>query len=241
MKSRSVFLVIFGAWSLVFGGGSIEYYGHAVFRITTDSGTRIVIDPAEFKGYKMPGGLEADVVTISHDHMDHSNTSSLAPGFLELHGCTDDLQNMIPVDTMITDVHIHNLMSWHNPAKTGLNSIFIYEFDGVRVVHLGDLGVPLTMDQAVAISDVDVLLLPVGGKYTIGLEDAHEVVEMLCHNTFVIPMHFKTEAFDYLPNTAEDFLKGKDNVVRVGSYRMENPALTNATGVVYYLLDYTKR
>ena len=242
MKRLTVLAVLVSAFTVLLAQdrGSIEYFGQAAFRIVTADGVQIVIDPAEFKGYSMPEYLTADIVTMSHEHMDHNNMSSLAPGFVQIHGCTPDNQALIPVDTTIDGVHIYNISSYHNPGKHALNAVFVYDFDDVRLAHLGDIGTTLTSSQIVAIGDLDILVLPVGGHYTIGLKEAHEIVGQLAENTIVIPMHFKTEAFDYLPNTADDFLKDLENVVRVRSHRMEIPELTDSTGVVYYLLDYLK-
>lgn len=218
---------------------TIRYLGHSAFLITTSNGTRIITDPAEFKGYKMPEGIEADIVTISHEHMDHNNTISIKPGFISLRGCTADNQRVNLIDTLINDIHIYNVPSFHDPGHHGPNSIFVFEFDDIRVVHLGDLGTVLSHDQVSAIGPVDVLLIPVGGKYTIPLSVADAIVNQLCDGSIIIPMHFKTDEFPSLPNTADDFLEGKTNVVVTQQSSINIPAESKQKHNTYYLLRYS--
>ena len=218
---------------------TIRYLGHSAFLITTSNGTRIITDPAEFKGYKMPKGIEADIVTISHEHMDHNNTKSIKPDFISLRGCTAGNQRVNLIDTTINNIHIYNVPSFHDPGHHGFNSIFIYEFDNIRIAHLGDLGTPLSHDQVSAIGPVDVLLIPVGGQFTIPLSIADSIVSQLCAGSTIIPMHYKTDAFPSLPNTAEDFLKGKTNVKITQQSTIKIPTESWKKHNMYFLLRYS--
>jgi len=218
--------------------GSLRYLGHAAFLITTPSGTRILTDPAEFKGYKMPAGLKTDIVTISHEHADHNNTSSLSAGFISLRGCTADNQGFNQIDTLISGVHIYNVISYHDPGHHALNSIFIFEVDQIRIAHLGDLGTPLSDEQVKAIGAIDVLLIPVGGQFTITLDEADQIVAQLCHGSTIIPMHYQTKAFNSLPHTGEDFLHGKKEVLIAQATTLQIQAKSPGRNNRYYLLRY---
>lgn len=219
-------------------GIRIRYFGQAAFLITSSTGTRILMDPAEFKGYKMPAGIEADIVTISHEHMDHNNVRSIAPGFTLLRGCSSDNQTIIPVDTSLKDVHIYNVASFHDPGQHGLNAIFILEIEGLRLAHLGDIGTVLSDEQLEAMGTIDILLIPVGGKYTITPSVADSIVSQLCDMSIIIPMHYQTEAFDGLPYTAEDFLLGKSNVIRTGETEIVISPKSVQKQNAYYKLEY---
>jgi len=193
---------------------TINYYGHSCFMITTPGGTKVLTDPVEFKGYHMPEGIKPDIVTVSHNHIDHNRTDVVAGNPEIILGCTSDHRKVTMVDRKIEDVKIYTVPSYHDPGKHGVNAIFVYEFDGIRIVHLGDLGTTLSESQIEAIGEVDILMIPVGGQFTISGSDADEVIRQLNVKSIVLPMHYKTEAFS-LPYSAEDFMQGKDNCKRI--------------------------
>ena len=224
--------LILTAFALIFGLGSFAqaepprqvtftWYGQSCFLITTPEGAKILIDPVSIKEYQVPKTLVADVVTVSHNHFDHAAVDSLAGNPHIIFGKTrtadDDSQKFIPVDTTVKGVRIYDVSSYHhNPAENlTLNAIFVFEFDGLRVVHLGDLGTTLSSEQLLKIGKVDVLMIPVGGKYTFWGATADSVVAQLKPARAVIPMHFKTRVADFLPYTAEDFVKDKTEVLRI--------------------------
>ena len=90
--------------------------------------------------------------------------------------------------------------------------MFVFELDGLRLAHLGDIGTTLSDAQVSAIGPLDMLMIPVGGLHTIGISEADEIIARLEVKRIVFPMHFKTVAFDSLPYSAADFLQGKQNV-----------------------------
>jgi len=198
---------------------TIDYFGQACFRVTSANGTTVLIDPAEFKGYHLPGGLAPDIVTISHNHFDHNQTAGLKGNPVILRGTTDDLQRVNPIATVIGDIRFSSIASYHNPAKTAKNAIFLFDMDGIRLAHLGDLGMVLTGEQIKAMGDVDLLMIPVGGKYTLDPAGADTVIGQLPSCRIIIPMHYRTEAFDGLPYTVDDFLQGKQHVRRINGNR----------------------
>ncbi len=126
------------------------------------------------------------------------------------------------VKERIRDVFLYNIKTFHDSQggkKYGLNAVFVLEFDGLRVVHCGDLGHTLNEDQIREIGRVDVLLIPVGGKYTLDERGADKVVEQLNPRKVIIPMHYRTDRAKFLPSSVEDFIRGKASVIRLRSSR----------------------
>ena len=199
--------------------GKLTWYGQSCFLLETAAGTRILMDPIpKGLGYELPPGFKADIVTISHEHADHNNLGFVSGKPRVIRGLTADKKGWTRVDEKLKDVSIRSVGVYHDDqrgAARGLDTVFIFEVGGVRIAHLGDLGHVLNDDQLAAIGAVDVLLVPVGGTFTIdGLKATH-VVEQLRPRIMVIPMHYKTDA-----STIKEleplalFLDGKSNVRR---------------------------
>lgn len=164
----------------------IEWSGHSCFTITNERGTKIVTDPfPDGIGYKVPE-LCADIVTVSHDHFDHNNLAMIKSNFTAVRE-----RGQFNID----GIKIKGTKTYHDPqqgALRGENTVYTYNIDGVNVCHLGDLGHELTQEQLKSIGKVDILMIPVGGLYTIDGEEAAKVVNQL-NPKVVIPMHYKTE------------------------------------------------
>ncbi|KHO61776.1 beta-lactamase [Thermoanaerobacter sp. YS13] len=184
---------------------NIKWLGHACFKLTSEKGTVIVTDPFdESVGYPMPN-VKADIVTSSHSHFDHNYFKAVKGNF--------DI-----VDTVgehnIKGINIKGVNTFHDDehgAKRGKNIVFVFDIDGIRVCHMGDLGHVLTEKQVEEIGPVDVLLIPVGGYYTIDAKQAVEVMNQL-KPKITIPMHYKTEFINFPIDTVDNFLnmtKGK--------------------------------
>lgn len=171
----------------------LHFYGHSFFTLTLSDGTVIATDPyGDF--YEYPRRLlRADFCTISHHHHDHDGLQYLSGSPVVL-----DTPGPHPAGDHLT---ITGIPSWHDDAegaKRGHNLIFLIEADGLRIAHLGDLGHPLTEAQRVQIGRPDILLLPVGGYYTIDAAQAVMVLEQLQPRVF-IPMHYRTRANPGMP------------------------------------------
>lgn len=166
----------------------ISYLGHSAFRIKTKSAS-IVTDPFDNAiGLKFPK-VSADIVTISHDHHDHNNA-----------GAVGDVKKVVegPGEYEIMGVSIIGLASFHDDKKgeeRGKNTVFIFEAEGLRIAHFGDLGHTLSEKFYEEMGDIDIALLPVGGVYTIDSNSAAEIVKTL-EPSIVIPMHYQTEGLD---------------------------------------------
>lgn len=161
----------------------LTWYGHSCFLLETSSGS-VVFDPyapGSVPGVELPAGLEADSVLCSHGHSDHNweegvKLSGKEPSF-----------TVRRIDSFHDKVH---------GIQRGKNLISVVEADGKRIVHLGDLGHKLSEKQLEAIGKPDVLLIPVGGFFTINAAEAAEIAEKLGART-VVPMHYRGKGFGY--------------------------------------------
>ncbi len=167
----------------------IIYLGHSSFKIKTKTAT-VVTDPfdPQMVGFKY-SGVEGDIVTVSHDHKDH-NASSLVTGAKKV--VTG------PGEYEIMGVSILGYGSFHDlkdGGERGKNTIYVFEAEGLRLAHLGDLGHPLSDDLVSRMGAIDILIIPVGGEYTIGPKEASEAVSKI-DPYFVIPMHYKLDGIN---------------------------------------------
>jgi L-ascorbate metabolism protein UlaG (beta-lactamase superfamily) len=209
----------------------IKYLGHATFVITSNKGVRIITDPYATGPDLTYGEIteSADVVTVSHYHHDHGNVAAVKgnPEVVNRAG-----------RSVAKGIEFNGIASYHDEAGGSLrggNIIFCFEMDGVRVCHLGDLGHRLGDKQLKEIGSVDVLLIPVGGFYTIDAKVATEVCDQLKPRV-TIPMHYKTEKGLAGISGVEGFLSGKANVSRPGSSQAEfKPGELPATGQIIVL------
>lgn len=166
----------------------ITWLGQSCFKIqdkTGSEGITVVTDPYETAqiGLKMPS-FEADVITVSHDHKDHNCISALRgkPYVIDCAGEYD-----------VKNVMVEGVASFHDEkqgAELGNNIIYRIEMDGITICHLGDLGHVLEAKQLDRLQGIDILLIPVGGKYTIDADRAVEVINLI-EPRIVIPMHYK--------------------------------------------------
>jgi L-ascorbate metabolism protein UlaG (beta-lactamase superfamily) len=221
----------------------LTWYGQSCFLLESASGARIVMDPIPTNiGYLPPADLRADAVTISHEHPDHTNVALLQGKPRVLRGLTADRKGWVRIDEKIKDISVRTVGVYHDVkrgAELGLNAVFIFETGGVRIAHLGDLGHPLTDQQISAIGSVDVVLVPVGGTWTIDAQEATHVVDQIRPRLVVIPMHFKTDAVSIKELAPVDaFLAGRPNVRREKSNRIAIIGLRTKPSAEVVVLDY---
>ncbi|MFC1993457.1 MBL fold metallo-hydrolase [Chloroflexota bacterium] len=196
----------------------ISYLGHASFMITADAGTKIITDPyipdpASGLSY---GEIQesADIVTVSHDHLDHNNAAAIQ-------GNPEVVKRATTAE--IKGIKFKGIPSHHDEiggGKRGGNVIFCFEVDSIKACHLGDLGHLLSEKQVAEIGTVDMLFIPVGGYYTIGASNATEICNQLKPRV-IIPMHYKTEKCNYTITGVEVFLQGKENISRLDTSETE--------------------
>jgi len=195
----------------------IKWNGHACFTITASDGTTIVTDPYEpgaFDGAVGYGPVDdrADVALVSHDHADHNYVQGLAgtPQVLTGRGSAKGVE-FAAVETAHDE---------KQGAERGKNTIFAFEIDGVRVGFMGDLGHVLSEQQLAALGRVDVLLLPTGGVFTVGPQEAKQLVEQI-NPRLVIPMHYKTPECGFPLAEVEDFAGQLASVKKLGKSEVE--------------------
>lgn len=185
----------------------IRWIGHCCFLITSDTGVRILTDPYENQRSLRwdPLDAEADIITVSHEHFDHNNVAAVR-----------GRPKVVVKTEEVKGIEFRAINTQHG-AQMGENRVFCFEVDGVNVCHCGDLGYKLSDAQAAEIGRVDVLMIPVGGTYTIDAAIATEICEQL-EPAVVFPMHFRCEKVTTeILAPVDEFLKGKGKVVRLDS------------------------
>jgi L-ascorbate metabolism protein UlaG (beta-lactamase superfamily) len=197
----------------------LRWFGHSYFLLVTSSGTRVAFDPHAIADYGAPP-IAPDIVVISHNHNDHNRkeifTNADSKDLKAFYGVTPKGKGgeWAKIDEKVRDVRVRSVGTYHDEeegAKRGKNAAMIVEADGMVFCHLGDLGHELTEEQIKAIGPVDVLMIPVGGIYTINGETAKKVVAQLKPKLFILPMHYGTSVnSDALP--PDEFLEGQKKV-----------------------------
>ena len=190
--------------------------GHSCFLLQESTGTTVITDPYSSEiGITLPA-VSADVVTVSHQHYDHNNVKAVAgnPMIIDKPGYHD-----------VKGVQIFGLSTYHDDhdgKHRGMNVIFNIRMDGVNVCHLGDVGHGPSPMMIEAIGPVDILLVPVGGKYTIDAEVAKEYVDRLMPSV-IIPMHYKTDDIEIDIEGPDPFLDyfDKDDIEYVTDGKLE--------------------
>ena len=176
----------------------IRYLGHSSFQLIESTGTTIVTDPySSSLGSEMPA-VTADAVTVSHHHYDHDAVERVGGKPLVI-----DKEGSYELD----GVDINSIRSFHDPEGgrlRGENIIFKFSMDGIEVCHLGDIGEECSTELIEALLPVDVLLIPVGGTYTIDAEQAKEYVDRIMPD-IVIPMHYREKGKKLDVDRVEEF------------------------------------
>ena len=188
----------------------IRYLGHSCFVLTESGGCSIVTDPYGDVGFCMPE-ISAHAVTVSHSHYDHCNLDSVRGV-----SATFDRAG----DYSFENTKISALESWHDDAhgsKRGNNLIFKFGMDNLSVCHLGDLGEPCNDILLEKIGHVDVLLIPIGGNFTIDAAQAKEYVDRIKPHV-VIPMHYMQRGLNIPIAGPEKFLNlfQESQILKVG-------------------------
>ena len=197
----------------------IKLLGHAAFLITTADGTKIVTDPYEPGGFGGAIGYgplrePADIVVVSHEHADHNYVKMVAGNPIVVRGSGEEKHR---------GVTFRSLLTYHDPsrgAERGGNTVRVIEADGLILCHLGDLGEPVSAEDATCLGPIDVLMVPVGGLFTIDSKGATAVVTRL-RPRIAIPMHYKTPKVDFALAPVDDFLAGKQRVRKVEGSEVE--------------------
>ena len=215
----------------------ITWYGHSCFRLTERNYATVVTDPFDSKvvGYDALK-LRSDIVTVSHDAPGHSNTDAVkgtshvidGPGEFEIGG------------VFITGVQSDS-SAGKKRTKENLprNTIYVFDYDGITVAHLGDLNQTPTQSEIESLGTVNVVLVPVGGGGGLSAAKAAEVISLIEPN-LVIPMHYSTPATKVSLDSLNKFIKemGLSKPEAQASLKVTRSGLPSETHVV--VLDYQK-
>jgi len=183
----------------------INWKGQSCFQISASQGkgsqVNIVIDPySESTGLKVPK-LEADILLVSHDHDDHNNIKAVTgnPFLITGSGEYD-----------IKEVFVQGIPSFHDAVsgkEKGQNTIYTIEAEDLKICHLGDLGQKeLTSEQVEKIGGVDILMIPIGGNYTLSAKEAVKIMSQI-EPSIIIPMHYHLPKIKIKLDGLEDFFK----------------------------------
>lgn len=211
----------------------VKFLGHACFLLTSSCGLRVITDPYESGAFGgalnyAPIADAADIVLVSHEHADHNYVHGV-PGSPKVcrQGCE------------FQGTEFRAIQACHDPhggTKRGHVTIFAFSLDGVRVCHLGDLGTTLTPELVAEIGPVDLLLIPVGGTYTLDAGQAWSVVAQL-NPRVVIPMHYKTTRTTMPLAPVEAFVAGKPGVEHLRQPSVTLTPQTLGEGLRVIVLD----
>lgn len=181
----------------------LTWLGHSCFKMQDKAGpdgVTVITDPFDKEvGLKLPN-YEADIVTVSHDHHDHNNVGALRGNPFVIN-CAGEYD--------VKNVLIEGIDSYHDTnqgSERGTNLIFRFEIDDISIVHLGDLGQVLDSAQLEKLAGTDILLIPVGGKYTLDAQKAVEVISQI-EPRIIIPMHYKTPDLKIEIEGVDKFIK----------------------------------
>jgi L-ascorbate metabolism protein UlaG (beta-lactamase superfamily) len=211
----------------------VEWYGQSSFRLT-DGSTTVFVDPfADMTpiidrgmrwDYPAIAGVKAEVLLVTHEHLDHNGVGAIGGDPVTLRSTAGRLDS--PIGEVLAVASEHDAAAG---TERGANTLFAFTLGGLRIAHLGDLGQrELRSEQATALGAVDILFVPVGGGPTIGAEQAAEIAARLGAR-IVVPMHYRTERIDFL-EPVDSFAERAARVERLGSPVFEIEALLNGDG-----------
>jgi L-ascorbate metabolism protein UlaG (beta-lactamase superfamily) len=219
----------------------ITWYGHSCFRLTERNYATVVTDPYDSKsiGYDSLK-LRSDIVTVSHDAPGHSNTDSVKGTSHVIDGAGEFEIGGV----FITGVQTEGSGSGKKRSKkeneaSGRNTIYVFDYDGITVAHLGDLKEVPTQSEIELLGTINVALVPVGGGGGLNAAKAAEVISLI-EPSLVIPMHYSTPAAKVSLDSLNKFIKemGLSKAETQPSLKVTRSGLPNETHVV--VLDYQK-
>ena len=182
----------------------IRWFGQSCFEIKNKS-ISIITDPYSADiGLKLPK-LKANIITVSHDHYDHNNVEAIADANPEKKAF---LVNS-PGGYEVEGVLLEGIQTYHddkNGSLRGINTVYDIKMDGITLCHLGDLGSDLTEEQVEELDGVDILFVPVGGRYTLDAEGAAKVVNKI-EPRIIIPMHYAVDGLKIDLDSVDKFVK----------------------------------
>ncbi|NLW07536.1 MAG: MBL fold metallo-hydrolase [Clostridia bacterium] len=215
------------------------WLGHASFLLESPAGVRLVTDPFGPEVLPVPD-VSADIVTVSHEHFDHNHLKTVKGDPQVWRGLTADGKDWEKLDKTYKDIRAYTVATYHDEAmgaKRGKNAVFVFEIGKLRLAHLGDLGHVLNEEQVKEIGSIDVLMLPVGGTFTIDADQAWQVVEALKPRV-VVPMHYLLDGMKDFPIApVSNFTGGHANVRQLGAVKIDRTAEALPSSTEIWVLD----
>jgi L-ascorbate metabolism protein UlaG (beta-lactamase superfamily) len=212
----------------------VEWYGQSAFHLSGGE-QPVAIDPfADMSAKAAAGGMQfdyppivdvaADLLLVTHEHADHNGVEAITGASTIVRSTAGTFESPIGEITAIASEHDELAGTARGP-----NTIFVFTLDGLRVSHFGDFGQrELRQEQAAAVGEIDLLILPVGGGPTIGASQASLIVERLSPR-WVVPMHYRTARINFL-ETADDFLERFQHVERLSTPVFDTASLPRTDG-----------
>lgn len=203
----------------------IKWFGHSMWLIESDQ-ARIVCDPFDNIGYPMPNNLEADIVTSSHCHHDHNNFSLIKGDYTKI--TETGHYNYRNID-------IQGFETYHDQeygSKRGKNTIFRFDIDQKVILHCGDLGHVPEPAFFNKLGNIDMLMIPVGGVYTINANQAKQIIELIKPKV-VLPMHYKTSLLNFNLDKLDSIKNLYPELIELSSDEMDFSELKNDKLALY--------
>ncbi len=181
---------------------NITWFGQSCFRFDTKD-VSLLIDPFSKEIGLKPPRLNDTIIAVTHEHYDHSATKGAEPTALIVNG---------PGEYEKSGVYLHGIQTFHDDVggmQRGLNTLFMIRMEEILICHMGDFGQKSFTDEQLSQmgnKDIDILMIPVGGTYTIGGKDAVEIVKEL-EPKIVIPMHYKIAGLNIDIANNSEFIK----------------------------------
>lgn len=205
----------------------ISWFGQSCFKIKGKNAA-LVTDPfnSDATGLKKVK-VSGDIVTVSHQHEDHNNTDAVEGEPFAILGAGE---------YEVKGIRIQGIQTFHDAKQgkeRGMNTMYVIDIDGITILHCGDLGHELTSDQLEDIPDIDILMIPVGGVYTIDAAVAEKVIVQI-EPKVIIPMHYKIPGLKFDLETVDTFLHvhGKASVTPVNKYSITKEKLPDNEEIV---------
>jgi L-ascorbate metabolism protein UlaG (beta-lactamase superfamily) len=212
----------------------VRWYGHSFFEITSGGGTVVITDPFGSMGYPIPE-VWPHVVTVGREHGNHNNVGLANGDPMVLRGLKSNYTEWNNINFTYRDVLIYNvpvhMRGYSGYRESLMGSAFVFEMNGMCILHAGDVSESFNEDQLQLAGRIDVLMVPIGGTYTAGPEEARRIVEQL-RPKIVIPMHYWQQR-----GTLESFINGPYPVRFVGSDSFTVSSDTLPRDTVIYVLE----
>lgn len=208
----------------------IKWYGQTTFLLQDSTGRRILIDPFDSASCDSLIDLNPSIITVSH------NSNSLKKIYTDKYKILQD-----PIIFNLDYISINGYSSYHdnfNGSKRGLNTIFTYVFDNMKLCHLGHLGHILSDDLINTLGHIDILFIPIGGHFALSASTAVELAKKM-NPTYIIPMNYKTLTSSNFLYGSKEFIVHMKNATKLATNIIDTDSLEPTSSPAVLLIDET--